>query len=102
MLTACSFFALGLSPEAARAPLRSSRHASRPAVTGLVAMADQPRVVVTGCGVVTAIGSGDEFWEALLAGKSGVDTITHFDASRFPCTVGAEVKDFDPKPYFKR
>jgi len=56
---------------------------------------------VTGSGVVSALGSGDEFWAALLEGKSGIGEITRFDASRFPTTIGAEVKDFDPKPYFK-
>ncbi|KAL1499368.1 hypothetical protein AB1Y20_011575 [Prymnesium parvum] len=62
--------------------------------------AAEPRIVVTGLGVVSAIGSGDEFWTSLLEGKSGVATITHFDASRYPTTIGAEVKQFDPKPYF--
>ena len=50
--------------------------------------------------VVSALGSGDEFWESLVAGKSGLDQITAFDASGFPTTIGGEVKDFDPKPFF--
>lgn len=58
------------------------------------------KIVVTGVGVVSALGSKDEFWTSLLDGKSGLGPITSFDASRFPTTIGAEVKDFDPKPYF--
>ena len=59
--------------------------------------ATEKRIVVTGLGTVTALGSGDQFWDNLLAGESGIDTITAFDASRFPTTIGAECKDFDAK-----
>ena len=60
-------------------------------------MRDCPRVVITGLGVVSPIGIGkDLFWENLVAGTSGVGYITSFDASRYPCPVAAEVKDFDP------
>ncbi|MCU0703115.1 MAG: beta-ketoacyl-[acyl-carrier-protein] synthase family protein [Fimbriiglobus sp.] len=54
------------------------------------------RVVITGMGVVTPLGHsvGDTF-AALLAGKSGIDRITHFDARTFPTTFAAEVKGFD-------
>ena len=55
------------------------------------------RVVVTGLGLICAVGnSTDETWRNLLAGKSGVDRITHFDTSQFACQIGAEVKNFDP------
>jgi 3-oxoacyl-[acyl-carrier-protein] synthase II len=55
------------------------------------------RVVITGLGVVSPIGIGkDAFWKNLIAGKSGVDYITAFDASTYPCRVAAEVKDFNP------
>jgi 3-oxoacyl-[acyl-carrier-protein] synthase II len=55
------------------------------------------RVVVTGVGLVCALGIGtDEVWKNLLAGKSGVRTITHFDASAFDCTIAGEVRDFEP------
>ena len=37
-----------------------------------------------------------EAWQALLAGKSGVERITSFDASQFACQIAAEVKNFDP------
>ena len=55
------------------------------------------RVVVTGVGLVCGLGIGtDEVWKNLLAGKSGVRTITHFDTTGFDCTIAGEVRDFDP------
>ena len=54
------------------------------------------RVVVTGVGVVTPVGSTvAEMWASLVAGKSGVDQIRRIDASTFPTTIGAEVRDLD-------
>lgn len=58
------------------------------------------RVVITGMGVVTALGSSLEtFWSGLLTGRSGVGPITHFDASRLPCQIAGEVTAFDPEDY---
>jgi 3-oxoacyl-[acyl-carrier-protein] synthase II len=55
------------------------------------------RVVVTGVGLVCALGIGtDQVWEKVLSGQSGVGPITHFDASAFDCRIAAEVRDFDP------
>ncbi len=55
------------------------------------------RVVVTGIGLVSAVGIGTEAsWQALLAGTSGVTRITRFDASAFAAQIAAEVKGFDP------
>jgi 3-oxoacyl-[acyl-carrier-protein] synthase II len=55
------------------------------------------RVVVTGVGLVCALGLGTEqVWKRLLAGEGGVGPITHFDASAFDCRIAAEVRDFDP------
>lgn len=55
------------------------------------------RVVITGLGLICALGhTTAEVWPALLAGKSGVDRITGFDASAFACQIAAEVKNFDP------
>jgi len=55
------------------------------------------RVVVTGLGAVTPLGLDVEsYWQGLLAGRSGVGSVTLFDASRFPCRIAAEVKGFDP------
>lgn len=57
---------------------------------------DTRRVVITGIGAVTAIGNtAKDYWENLLAGKSGAAPITHFDASKFKTRFACEVKDFD-------
>jgi 3-oxoacyl-[acyl-carrier-protein] synthase II len=61
------------------------------------------RVVITGLGLVTPVGNDvAATWDALLAGRSGVGHITHFDASDFPTRIAAEVKDFDPIAMFGR
>jgi 3-oxoacyl-[acyl-carrier-protein] synthase II len=61
---------------------------------------DKRRVVVTGMGVICPLGLNiDEFWAGLVAGKSGVNYITHFDASNYPVKVAAEVNGFDPTKY---
>jgi 3-oxoacyl-[acyl-carrier-protein] synthase II len=58
--------------------------------------ASPPRVVVTGMGMVTALGQGVEAtWEGLVAGRSGVRTTTAFDPCRVASRVAAEVVDFD-------
>lgn len=55
------------------------------------------RVVVTGMGVISALGHNvDEFWTNILAGKSGVDRVTLFDAKDYTCQIGAEVRGWDP------
>jgi 3-oxoacyl-[acyl-carrier-protein] synthase II len=54
------------------------------------------RVVITGMGIVCPLGHDIEtMWQAVLAGKSGVDKTTIFDASTFPTTFSAEVKNYD-------
>ena len=58
------------------------------------------QVVITGVGVVTSIGSGiDEFWGSLKAGKSGITSVTRFDASDIASQVASEVKDFNPEDF---
>ena len=58
------------------------------------------RVVVTGLGTVNALGHNVEaFWSALIAGRSGIRTVSHFDASELPCKVASEIVGFDPSPY---
>jgi len=58
------------------------------------------RVVVTGMGAITPIGSGKEaFWNALKEGKSGIGPITHFDASEYATQIAGEVNDFDFEQY---
>ncbi|MCL6630176.1 MAG: beta-ketoacyl-ACP synthase II [Armatimonadetes bacterium] len=64
---------------------------------------ERKRVVITGVGLVTPIGTGVEaFWNALVNGVSGVGPITHFDASEFATRIAAEVKDFDPERFMER
>jgi len=61
------------------------------------------RVVVTGLGCVSPLGNDVEStWQAALAGQSGVDYITLFDASEYKTTFAAEVKAFDPQDYVDR
>ena len=61
------------------------------------------RVVITGLGVITPIGSGSQsFWKALVAGTSGIRPVTSFDTSAFPVHIGAEVKDFSPAGHIRR
>jgi len=58
------------------------------------------RVVVTGLGCIAPVGNTvDEAWAHLLAGQSGIDTITKFDVSNFACKFAGEVKDFDITHY---
>ncbi|MFZ0705887.1 MAG: beta-ketoacyl-ACP synthase II [Candidatus Korobacteraceae bacterium] len=61
------------------------------------------RVVVTGIGLICGVGnSAPEVWQALLAGKSGVERIASFDVTNFACQIGAEVKNFDPLQYVEK
>jgi 3-oxoacyl-[acyl-carrier-protein] synthase II len=61
------------------------------------------RVVVTGLGAITPIAIGtNEYWNALLEGKNGVDLITKFDTTRFDTKFAAEVKDFNPENFIDK
>ncbi len=61
------------------------------------------RVVVTGVGLVSCVGNNvQECWEALLAGKSGIDRITLFDTTGFDCQIAGEVKNFDPGKWVEK
>ncbi|MEY2510911.1 MAG: 3-oxoacyl-[acyl-carrier-protein] synthase [Verrucomicrobiota bacterium] len=60
------------------------------------------RVVITGLGVVTPIGNDlDTFWRNLRNGVSGIGRIQAFDTSAFDCQIAGEIRDFEPKNYFK-
>jgi len=60
------------------------------------------RVVITGLGAITPIGNEVEtFWSNLKNGISGIRRIQTFDTSRYDCQIAGEVRDFDPKPFFK-
>jgi 3-oxoacyl-[acyl-carrier-protein] synthase II len=55
------------------------------------------RVAITGLGAITPLGNdANATWEALVAGRSGIDFIKQFDASEFPVRIAGEVKNFDP------
>src|SRR5262245_61486432 len=59
------------------------------------------RVVLTGLGVVSPLGNNvDTLWQKLVAGESGIDKITLFDAGGFDCQIAGEVKNFEPGSAF--
>tara|TARA_B100001063_G_scaffold244948_1_gene279178 strand:+ start:64 stop:1311 length:1248 start_codon:yes stop_codon:yes gene_type:complete len=61
------------------------------------------RVVVTGLGALTPIGNNvSEYWEALVAGKSGCANITYFDTEKFKTKFACELKNFNPLDHFNR
>jgi len=61
------------------------------------------RIVITGIGVITPIGTGNsEFTAALKAGKSGISPIEHFDISAFPTKISGYIKDFNPEQYIDK
>jgi len=63
----------------------------------------QRRVVVTGIGLICAVGNTtEEVWQNLVAGKSGITRITLFDAKDFACQIAAEVKNFDPLKFVEK
>jgi len=64
---------------------------------------EKRRVVITGVGLVTALGTGtEETWKGLCEGRSGIGSITRFDATQFSTRIAAEVKDFDPMKWFDK
>jgi 3-oxoacyl-[acyl-carrier-protein] synthase II len=61
------------------------------------------RVVVTGLGCVTPIGTGkDDFWKNLISGINGIGLITKFDTTNYSTRIAGEVKDFDPSLYMDK
>lgn len=61
------------------------------------------RSVVTGIGALSPLGNSfDELWEGLLAGESGVGTVTKFDVSEYPTKIAGEIKDFDGSLYIDK
>ncbi|MCZ6490455.1 MAG: beta-ketoacyl-ACP synthase II [Acidobacteria bacterium] len=61
------------------------------------------RVVVTGVGLVSALGVGtEETWQAVLQGQPGIAPITHFDTTQFSCKIAGEVKGFDPLQFIAK
>ena len=68
-------------------------------------MHDRParRVVVTGLGLVTPLGTGvEKTWKALCDGESGIGRITRFDPTGYDAQIAGEVKDFDPAQFIEK
>jgi len=83
------------------APLRSSTTTSSSS-TSLHATKNK-RVVVTGLGVISGCGIGqNDFFQALLEGKSSIDRVKRFDITHYPCQIASEVPDsmFNPNDHF--
>lgn len=61
------------------------------------------RVVVTGLGIISPVGTGlEQFWTSLTGGVSGIRRITRFDATNFSTQIAGEVTDFDPMQYIEK
>ncbi|MCK4821409.1 beta-ketoacyl-[acyl-carrier-protein] synthase II, partial [bacterium] len=61
------------------------------------------RVVITGLGAVTPIGTGvKKFWEGLITGRNGIAKVTHFDAANCRSKLAAEVKDFNAEEWIDK
>ncbi len=61
------------------------------------------RVVVTGMGVISPVGSGlDNFWHGITSGEGAIDLVQDYDLSEYPTRIAAQIKDFDPGRYLER
>ncbi|MDQ6679218.1 MAG: beta-ketoacyl-ACP synthase II [Acidobacteriota bacterium] len=59
--------------------------------------------MVTGAGLLTSVGNGtEETWQSILASRSGIQQITHFDTTGFACTIAGEVRNFDPHQFIDK
>jgi 3-oxoacyl-[acyl-carrier-protein] synthase II len=64
---------------------------------------DRKRVVITGMGAITVLGSSVQlYWDGLVQGKSGIRRITQFDAGNLPCRIAGEIPDFEADKYIDR
>ena len=62
----------------------------------------RPRVVITGLGAVTALGTARSLWEGLKAGRSGIRRLETIETEHVPVKIGGEVRDFDPTQFIER
>jgi len=61
------------------------------------------RIVITGLGVVSPIGIGQQaFWDALIQGRSGAGLLTYFDTTDYPCKIDAEIKGFNAEDFIEK
>ena len=61
------------------------------------------RVVVTGTGVISPVGNDVQtYWNSLVSGKCGIDTIKAFPVDELPAKVAGEVKDFNPEDFIEK
>jgi 3-oxoacyl-[acyl-carrier-protein] synthase II len=66
-------------------------------------MSDKRRVVITGIGIISPLGIGNEpSWQGLIEGRNGIDTITKFDATNFACKIAGEVRGFEPEKWIEK
>ncbi len=66
-------------------------------------MMSQPRVVITGLGALSPLGTSVEsYWNGLVEGRSGIRRITHFDPADLPCQIAGEIPDFDPAEFMDK
>src|SRR5262245_41656889 len=86
-----------------RTPSRKSRQRGSWGIPEQGGMVSNRRVVVTGIGLVSSLGIGTEAnWAGVMAGRSGVATITKFDASAFATKIAGEVCGFDPLSFIDK
>ncbi len=63
----------------------------------------EKRVVVTGLGVISPVGTGlSKFWQGLIEGRSGIGPVTAFEAREYDTRIAGEVKDFNPEDFFEK
>lgn len=68
-----------------------------------MAIANGDKIVVTGLGIVSPSGSGaTEFFDNICNGNSAISGVTRFDATAFKCQIAAQIKEFNPKDYYKK
>ena len=64
---------------------------------------ESKRVAITGLGIFCSIGkNAEEFLQSLKGGESGIGPITLFDTSKYPCKIGAEIRDYRPENFFEK
>ena len=69
-------------------------------LTGDMITVQMRRVVVTGMGMISPVGGTlEESWKNILAGKSGISKIDHFDTTDFPVKIAGLVKNFEPEKW---